>query len=113
MKKSTIITIIVIVVLLALILIFGWSSLTGSTIAYAEKSHKGYNCVDSDGGGELKNTIYTKGTVEITSDAGYARSYMDGCDGDHVEEYYCDVVARTKFRKFRCENGCVDGACVK
>ena len=81
-------------------------------------------CTDSDGG---KN-IYVKG--KTNGDNSYNGVHQDFCinydklgveeydnlrrdEGSGVIEHYCDPYNNVANEGFKCENGCVDGACVK
>ncbi|MEK6854893.1 MAG: hypothetical protein AABX73_01595 [Nanoarchaeota archaeon] len=72
----------------------------------------GYGCVDPDG----NNGIYTKSTTYVKygeSDEDYCSQVRnrDGSYIDYVHEQWCDqgVIMETRIK---CDNGCVDGACV-
>jgi len=65
-------------------------------------------CTDSDGGIDY----FTKGTILTT----IPTTHSDYCVGDILNEYYCgkpdNEQSATDF-KYKCPNGCSDGACIQ
>lgn len=69
------------------------------------------NCIDSDGGDDK----YVRGTAKYTGRIG---SYTDECYArttsemeDYVKEYFC--LDRITSKRYYCDKGCSDGACLK
>ena len=83
-----------------------WGKITGRAVNSSTRSTR--ICTDSDGGKE----IYIKGTVTYEYKNTNKR-YVDTCDkkGKKLKEYYCDDKNRERSKVYKCENGCVEGAC--
>lgn len=77
-------------------------------------------CIDSDIN-ERPDDIFMKGTVTYTDTNGEASTVSDSCTGskNQVNEMYCYQSPQGSGNYVRgtmvydCENGCLDGACIK
>ncbi|MDP3964565.1 MAG: hypothetical protein Q8Q20_02820 [bacterium] len=78
------------------------------------------NCVDSDSG-ENSEGRFTFGSVTFISGNGVESSEADACDesGSQLQEKWCyESPSRSGnavpgLRVIRCDNGCVEGACLR
>ncbi|MEK6820168.1 MAG: hypothetical protein AABX71_00465 [Nanoarchaeota archaeon] len=109
-REAGIIVSVFILALLALFLISGSSfselknKITGRAVGSPYKS-----CEDSDGG---KNQ-WEKGAVTYSYKNRTSKYYADYCyTNKRLKEYFCTNLKMTDSKKFVCEFGCVDGACI-
>lgn len=102
MKKRTLYIIIAVILILALVLSF--NKLTGF---YTIPGGETRGCYDTDSG----LNYFERGSVRFEN---RDYSYIDECISKlYVKEYYCFTDSRIKSKKYQCEKGCKDGACVK
>ena len=110
MKKGALIVSVLVVMIIGAFLVLNYYGLTGFVTIPGPDVGK---CTDSD----LGENWYLKGTATYTNrnaqytDYCYARSYGPE---KWLKEYYCTHGDyRVSTREHLCENGCVNGACIK
>ena len=110
----------VIACLLAVLIVLVLVGLFGSMTGYAARRIAlSTECTDTDGGANF----YEKGSMTYV-DRGQEETLTDNCykgfialktesiQGDFLRENFCS--GKKAFSKtYRCENGCVDGACIE
>lgn len=110
----------VIACLLAVLIVLVLVGLFGGMTGYASKRiAMSTECTDTDGGSDF----YTKGSMTYV-DRGQEETLVDSCykgfvalktesiNGEYVREHFCSS-KRAFSKTYRCDNGCVDGACVE
>lgn len=107
MEKRNLYLIIVIVLVVGLALSF-YSNFTGQTTSTLG-TDKG-KCIDSDGGVnyEVRGTAKYENRVYTYTDYCFSRGKGPA---KWLKEYFCLVGIESK--EYQCENGCVNGACIK
>ena len=96
-----------ILAILAVALVLNFSNFTGFSVGTLG------DCVDSDYG----LNYYELGAAHYTNRDAIYTDYCYAKTGPGLEkwvrEYYCNNVGKIDAKRYLCENGCQDGACIK
>ena len=117
MKKVVIISTVAVLVVVALLLVINsTTTITGGAFSYTYKEIGSYSCEDSDGDQPSGESYFTKSTAtrKLISTGKIMHTYDDYCVNKRiVKEFRCMPDARVRSKKAGCDEGCIDGACVR